>query len=117
MTDVNDVNLDCDKFYTLELELVNGVRVIRRFNRRKIYDIKEVKHNKIVFSKSFPFVHLEKETCTKFRYQSKYETMHDFADARYCIRCNMFAFLDMIGLGNIVSWDENMLKHNIRHGQ
>ena len=43
--------------------------------------------------------------------------MHDFADARYCIRCNMFAFLDMIGLGNIVSWDENMLKHNIRHVQ
>lgn len=117
MNSVNDVNLDLDEFYTLELVLVNGDRVIRRFNRSKIYDIKEVKRNKIVFSKSFPFVHLEKETCTKFRYQSKYETMHDFADARYCIRCNMFAFLDMIGLGNIVSWDENMLKHNIRHGQ
>ena len=88
--------MDVDEM--IELELTNRKRIVIPFDFEKIYGVREVFYYKFLFSRRFPFVHVDKRIGTRFRLRTHYETLDDVRDPKYTVNCSIKQFYSLFNV-------------------
>ena len=96
----------------VEIELTNGKKILLDNRWEKAYGICEKSYYKISFLRKFPFVHLNKHSCTKFRFRTQYETMNDFFDDRYKANCTVRQLATLFG-ASVVPFEETCIEGDL----
>lgn len=93
----------------LELELMNGTKVIGTFDLKRVYSLVGRTRKRLRLSRKFPFFRVEREEYVTFRYQDTYETMRDMSDSRYSVRLPLADFVAAFGV-DFVPYEELRLR-------
>lgn len=81
----------------VEVELLNGKRLILEKNIDKVYDLCEKPCLVFKWSSSFPFFHIERRRVVRFRYRKFYDSINSRLDPRYIVNCTLVQFAALFG--------------------
>lgn len=82
----------------VEVELLNGKRLMLEKNMDKVYDLYEKPCLVFKWSSSFPFFHIERRRVVRFRYRKFYDTIDSWLDPRYTVNCTLVQFTALFGV-------------------
>ena len=93
----------------LEMELLNGDRIVGVINPSKMYGMVQKTRTKLRLCRNFPFFCTERIPYTVFRYRDTYEVVNSPDDSRYKVRCTIAELLTALGI-DFVSVEEMRIK-------
>lgn len=96
----------------VEVELLNGKRLILDKNMDKVYDLCEKPCLVFKWSSSFPFFHIERRRVVRFRYRKHYETINDWLDPKYTVNCTLVQFTALFGV-NVKPFELAIVQNDI----
>ena len=100
------------KEITVELQLVDGNKVIRTFDLDKVYGIAEKQRSFWKLSSKFPFFQIESKRYVKFRYRTQYTLINDVLDDSYAVDCDLHSFCKLMHI-SYGSFSDAVLKSAI----
>lgn len=98
----------------IEIELLNGTRILLQKSWSKIYNLKEKTVWHLGLSSSFPFLRLKKQRCVSFKFRTKFETIDDFFDPTYTVNCTLTQFASMFNV-NILPFEKALVESDLRY--
>ena len=96
----------------IEVELLNGKRILIEKRWDKVYDIIEKYYNKLKFKHTFPFFTFEKIHYVKFTLQTTYQTARSRYDKVFKVNCTLIQFALLFGV-KIPSFDVAKIKSDV----
>lgn len=81
----------------IELELMNGNRVILQKDWGKVYSLKEKNCHCIKFTATFPFLRISRKRYVSFKFRTTYETLNSCDDPRYNVNCTLIELAKLFG--------------------
>ena len=94
----------------VEIELLSGKRILLPNKWDKIYDLCEKTRWLLRRAEAFPFFKFEKQRYVKFKFRTRFETIDDFFDPKFRVKCTLSQFASMFGIK--VTPFERMLVEN-----
>ena len=96
----------------VELELLNGTRILLPNEWFKIYNLKEKIRVKLKFISKFPFISFEKERYVQFNFRKCYESLDSILDPRFKVKCNLSQLAFLFGV-NFTQFEQSLVEHDL----
>ena len=83
------------KYDSIEIELLNGKRMLLQNDWKKVYNICEKTKKIFKFLPKFPFIKIEKIKYVSFNFMTHYEAMQSISDPKYNVKCSLQQFASL----------------------
>ena len=99
----------------IEIELLNGTRILLPKDWSKIYKLEEKTAWHLGLSSAFPFLKLKKQCYVSFKFRTHYETLDDFFDPTYTVNCTLTQFASMFNI-NVLPFEKTLVENDLKYG-
>ena len=95
----------------VEIELLNGNRILLPNDWFKVYSLKEKIRVKLKLVSKFPFISFEKERYVKFKLRTHYESLDSIFDPCFKVKCNLSQLAFLFGV-NFTPFEKSLIEHD-----
>lgn len=96
----------------VEIELLNGNRILLPNDWFKVYGLKEKIRVKLKLVSKFPFISFEKERYVKFKFRTHYESLDSIFDPCFKVKCNLSQLAFLFGV-NFTQFEQSLVEHDL----
>ena len=100
--------------HMIELELVDGTRVLVTSDWSKLYNIREHTKRKLKLCSKFPFIYKHEEKLTTFTCQDCYNTIRSAHDSMYTVKMSLQELALAYGQ-KIMTFEECKVNADLQH--
>lgn len=99
---------------SIEIELINGNRVLLEQKWNKVYNLCEKTRWLLKRTPVFPFFKFEKQRYVKFKFMTAYETITSCTDPTYRVKCTLLQFASMFGI-KISPFEKTLVENDLAY--